>query len=252
MQFLRAYDALLQKSPILTKTLTSAALFGLGDAIAQKLEGGDTFDSARFVRLVTWGAAFAPLAHGWYGILDKAVPGVGGSVVARKVIADQLVWTPPVNCLFFWMTTTMATGDSGAGIVAIQEKLWPTLKVGVLRGGWRRSAPCSSAGGGWSVVGLPTHNFLTLSPSPFPTCAGQLGGVAGEWGWWGGGAGGGGARARRGAGVGSVSPPLLSPQVLQAINMSMVPVQYRILYVNVASIGWSAFLSKQAAAKPLA
>lgn len=39
MQVLALYDRALQRRPLLTKTLTSAALFGLGDALSQKLEG---------------------------------------------------------------------------------------------------------------------------------------------------------------------------------------------------------------------
>jgi hypothetical protein len=39
MQVLAAYDRVLQRRPILVKTLTSAALFGLGDLMSQKLEG---------------------------------------------------------------------------------------------------------------------------------------------------------------------------------------------------------------------
>lgn len=40
-QLLAAYDRVLQRRPIVVKTLTSAALFGLGDAMSQKLEGKD-------------------------------------------------------------------------------------------------------------------------------------------------------------------------------------------------------------------
>jgi hypothetical protein len=39
MQVLAAYDRVLQRRPILVKTLTSATLFGLGDLMSQKLEG---------------------------------------------------------------------------------------------------------------------------------------------------------------------------------------------------------------------
>ena len=38
MQFIRGYDILLQRHPILTKSVTSAFLFGLGDGIAQKIQ----------------------------------------------------------------------------------------------------------------------------------------------------------------------------------------------------------------------
>lgn len=84
----------------------------------------------------------------------------------------QLTWTIAINSLFFFTSTVMETGDAGKGVAAIQEKLWPTLKV--------------------------------------------------NWVVW---------------------------PVLQGINMSMVPLQYRLLYINFCSLFWSAYLSKQANAK---
>jgi protein Mpv17 len=33
--------------------------------------------------------------------------------------------------------------------------------------------------------------------------------------------------------------------VLQGINLSVVPLQFRILYINFASLFWSAYLSRQ-------
>lgn len=62
---LAAYDRALQRSPLLVKTLTSATLFGAGDLLSQKLEAKEEFELPRFARMVVWGAAFAPLAHGW-------------------------------------------------------------------------------------------------------------------------------------------------------------------------------------------
>lgn len=38
--------------------------------------------------------------------------------------------------------------------------------------------------------------------------------------------------------------------VLQGINFSLVPLQYRLLYINFCSLFWSAYLSNMAAAKP--
>ena len=38
--------------------------------------------------------------------------------------------------------------------------------------------------------------------------------------------------------------------VLQGINLSVVPLQYRILYINFCSIFWSAYLSNMAASGP--
>ena len=52
------------------------------------LQGG--VDTERLGRMVVWGAAFAPLAHVWYGALDRMIPGKGALIVASKVAADQV------------------------------------------------------------------------------------------------------------------------------------------------------------------
>ena len=204
-----AYTRALERHPLLTKVITSTVLFGAGDLFSQKLEGKPTIDTTRLARMAAWGAIFTPLAHVWYNQLDKMIPGSGATVVASKVLADQvrranlprpppsptplplpvalshnppktrppplaqLTWTVFINCGFFWTTTVMETGDSNAGIQKIKDKLWPTLKV--------------------------------------------------NWVVW---------------------------PVLQGINLSVVPLQFRILYINFASLFWSAYLSGQTNSAP--
>ena len=51
--------------------------------------------------MIIWGGAFAPLAHFWYGALDKMIPGKGALVVASKVAADQVY-------LLIWCSTLFA------------------------------------------------------------------------------------------------------------------------------------------------
>ena len=96
------YDRALTAQPILTKTLTSVVLFTAGDVMAQRLEKGSFagLDGARLVRQGAWGALFTPLAHYWYLNLDRWVPGAGMNVVAKKVVLDQLTWTPFINVVF--------------------------------------------------------------------------------------------------------------------------------------------------------
>jgi hypothetical protein len=72
---------------------------------------------------------FAPLAHIWYGQLDKMVTGKGVAAVATKVALDQFTWTIALNSLFFYSTSMMATGNHAVSYKAIEDKLWPTLKV---------------------------------------------------------------------------------------------------------------------------
>jgi len=75
---------------LVTKVLTSTVLFGAGDFMSQKLEGRTDIDTARLSRMAAWGAIFTPFAHVWYNALDKMIPGAGATVVASKVLADQV------------------------------------------------------------------------------------------------------------------------------------------------------------------
>ena len=46
------------------------------------------------------GAISGPVSHFWYEILDKRLPGKGATVVAQKVLIDQLFFTPIYICLY--------------------------------------------------------------------------------------------------------------------------------------------------------
>ena len=85
-----AYTRALERAPLLTKVVTSTVLFGAGDFMSQKLEGKAELDTARLGRMAAWGAIFTPFAHVWYNALDKMIPGSGVTVVASKVVADQV------------------------------------------------------------------------------------------------------------------------------------------------------------------
>ena len=87
-----AYAAALERHPLATKVITSTVLFGAGDLMSQTLEGKSaaTYDTARLGRMAAWGAIFTPFAHVWYNALDKMIPGSGVTVVASKVVADQV------------------------------------------------------------------------------------------------------------------------------------------------------------------
>lgn len=133
-RLLARYDQLLQRHPLATKCTTSAVLFGVGDVLAQAVESNgvlESVDTSRVLRMLIWGGCiFAPLAHTWYKMLDKVVKGPpGAATVLRKVAADQLVWTPPINIAFFTYAALAEGASTDAALGAAQEKLWPTLRV---------------------------------------------------------------------------------------------------------------------------
>lgn len=181
-RFRVAYDRWLHERPLLTKGVTSAVLFGLGDRIAQRLEDSEsTPDSdngtddalrwknslSRTARMMVWGGLlFAPVGHGWYNLLEKAVRGKGRAAVVKKIALDQLVFTPPVTLAFFSVMQCMEGESVDTAVQSSVAKVPPTLAVN-----WTV----------WPLIHVCTFGF--------------------------------------------------------------VPLQYRILFINFANIGWSAFLS---------
>ncbi|RLN86816.1 hypothetical protein BBJ28_00018463 [Nothophytophthora sp. Chile5] len=179
-RFRLRYDQWLLASPLLTKGITSAVLFGLGDRIAQKIEGaerddreddtGDRHGLARTARMMIWGGLiFAPIGHAWYNFLEKAVRGKHTAAVVKKIAADQLMFSPPLSLAFFTYAGCSEGKPLRETVETALTKLPPTLAVN-----WTV----------WPLVHVCTFGF--------------------------------------------------------------VPLQYRVLFINVMNIGWSAFLSRMA------
>lgn len=78
----------------------SVGLSSLGDLLQQKHESvvGKNSHNPGLSRAVHMGMAFGltsgVLCHYWYLWLDSALPGSGLRVVARKVLIDQVVFSP--------------------------------------------------------------------------------------------------------------------------------------------------------------
>lgn len=54
------------------------------------------------MRMAVLGVCMGPINHKWYCLLDKYLVGNAGRVVAKKVLADQLVMAP-ICCSFFYV-----------------------------------------------------------------------------------------------------------------------------------------------------
>lgn len=86
------YEMLLETRPLLTKSVTSGVLYGVGDWIGQTIErrnkpAGEVgqFDAARWCRAVAYGGIFYPgLAHVHYNFLEWLVVVKWATPVSRK------------------------------------------------------------------------------------------------------------------------------------------------------------------------
>ncbi|CAL5219254.1 g1050 [Coccomyxa viridis] len=104
------YLAALQTAPLLTKCLTSAVGFILGDSIAQ-LIAKERYNVLRTLRFATIGFCLhAPIADTWFLFLEHNVfPNAPTSMPAvfTKMALDQLLMAPLFLVVFFFATKTL-------------------------------------------------------------------------------------------------------------------------------------------------
>ncbi|KAI9487328.1 MAG: sym-1 [Benjaminiella poitrasii] len=128
-----AYHRVLTKRPILVQSISTAALFGAGDVIAQQLverQGWKRHDYMRTLRMTTFGGVFAgPVLSVWYRYVDRKItiknPFQG---LVAKVTLDQFVFAPFFIAAFF-------TGQGlfeGKSVKEIKEKLSNGYKTALI------------------------------------------------------------------------------------------------------------------------
>ncbi|RLN67230.1 hypothetical protein BBP00_00001750 [Phytophthora kernoviae] len=148
------YHYWLHEAPLLTKVATAATLFGVGDRIAQRIESKSTLENknepnattnraqgsdndrtrlmststARTLRMMVWGGLFAaPIMHNWFHFVERAIPGTGKLVIAKKVAADMMVIAPGTSLAFFTVTKCMEGEPASDAFEVAKAKLPPTL-----------------------------------------------------------------------------------------------------------------------------
>ena len=109
------YGAALERWPLLTKALTSAALVGAGDVACQLVvEKNDAVDLGRFGRMAFLGGVLiAPTLHVWYGSLSRIFPGTATADVVKRVVCDQFVFAPAFIGVFFSSLAVLEGRASG-------------------------------------------------------------------------------------------------------------------------------------------
>ncbi len=141
---LGAYTAALRRRPIPTQVASSAVLWALGDAAAQRVEGGP-LDARRLAVTTAWGGAFnGTVGHLWYIWLDAAarrrfLPG-SARFIAAKVAADCLVFGPLHVAGFFAALTLGEGGSLGDVQRKIARDLPPVLAAELSVWPWAQAA----------------------------------------------------------------------------------------------------------------
>lgn len=121
------YAKKLDDFPILTKSVTAGAIFGLSDWSAQLLEhrymkkkNEDGKDSAKIGSALAWDRIvcaslvgllyFGPAAHAWYDIIFYYFPETSIISTLQKAILGQFIFGPSFTCIFF--ATSLILSDT--------------------------------------------------------------------------------------------------------------------------------------------
>ncbi|TPX31979.1 hypothetical protein SmJEL517_g04812 [Synchytrium microbalum] len=104
-RFMKQYDLILNKYPILVQSLTTGGFFALGDVVAQHLvEHQSKHDFGRTARMTFYGSVIAgPAVAVWYRYLFARTSHIQSAIQATltRVAADQLLFAPPFIAVFF-------------------------------------------------------------------------------------------------------------------------------------------------------
>jgi protein Mpv17 len=122
-----------------TSMLQSAVIWGIGDTIAQSISyysvsaklpssssssslGAslfDQFDTRRTLTAAAYGGlVFTPIARRWYQHVVKIFPQTTLPSITRRVLADQLLWSPVALAIYF---STMSIVQLGLSIDAVND-----------------------------------------------------------------------------------------------------------------------------------
>jgi len=109
---MEGYSEALEQYPVITKALTSATVYTIGDIIAQRSEGAERIEKMRTVRSLLAGfIGHGPLSHYWYHFCEYIFTGCLGWtawwVVFPKVLFDQSTWAPFWNNVYIIMLGVM-------------------------------------------------------------------------------------------------------------------------------------------------
>ncbi len=124
---------------LVTNTGITVCLSGTGDILQQRYEilrkRQTKWDPNRTKRICTTGLFIGPTCHYWYQFLDKFFPGKALRMITKKIILDQIIFSP-VNIAMFLVIMGYQEGSSkeqiktelirdGADLFTAECLIWP-------------------------------------------------------------------------------------------------------------------------------
>ncbi|CAN6338419.1 unnamed protein product [Urochloa humidicola] len=129
------YLGLLDARPVLTKSVTAAAIFTAADLTSQMCTLGpeESLDFLRTMRMASYGLLISgPTLHLWFNFISKVFPKKDVVNTLKKMFLGQAVYGPIINSVFFSYNAGLQ-GETVPEIIArLKRDLVPTIKSGIL------------------------------------------------------------------------------------------------------------------------
>ncbi|GMI83699.1 hypothetical protein like AT2G14860 [Hibiscus trionum] len=133
--FVGWYLGMVKSWPVLTKSVTSSAIYIAADLSSQSISklSADPYDLVRTSRMAGYGLLIlGPSLHFWFNLMSKLFPKRDLITTFKKMAMGQLVFGPFMTVVFFSLNARLQ-GESGEEIVSrLKRDMLPTMLNGVM------------------------------------------------------------------------------------------------------------------------
>lgn len=129
-------------SLLIKNTVLCCVMSGTGDVVIQRIQNGPCstrYDRQRTFYLTVTGMTVGPCCHYWYQLLDKLIPGKSIRIIFKKVVADQIIFSPICLSIFFLTlgvcersnlkTVTEEIIEKGIILYTAEWMVWPPAQI---------------------------------------------------------------------------------------------------------------------------
>ena len=149
-----AYSSALVSNPIITKSLTSGAIFALSDQTAQGIESAERDLKRTLTSALVGLFYFGPALHYWLQMISRVLPGFAIKDTLCKTLLGQCFFGPTITCVFFGASLISMNGLA-KGLAQWPKKIKQDLLVT-----WA-SGLCF-----WPFVDLFVYSFVPIAWIP--------------------------------------------------------------------------------------
>lgn len=127
IQILGLYQRLLRSNPIVTKSVTSSIIAGLGSILSQVLTGKAISLQSLRAFVIYGGLVSGPIAHYFYILLDKLFPGSGLIKYILRLLTDRLVFAPGFLVITLYTLSRLQGVSQTNTVENMKSRYWPCL-----------------------------------------------------------------------------------------------------------------------------